>query len=351
MIELNDIPSFSIPSFSSSSFLDEEQQICYLIYASFDIVFALIALYRLICAFVVSCKMRKNTVVVDSTAGDPTTPLVNEDSPSNRRSQVFDLGPKFTFFGLTFLTCIICFALHVLMSFKWFRDDVAEHGIYFQLYSVFQLLTDACMTISFSLVAISCVELFLMVSSESNNSEKLYNQTLGGENEIPERKGFLHFLVRMPYKQQLLTVFVGLISVVIIILVFCVPHTARSDVITAEHIIMSTLVFIAYLSLFIVSIAFSFILKNAHQSLAQKLRFRILVLCLSASCVGVIRYPFDILVATKIFKMTDNPVVFVTLALFFRFVPYGLICILMWPLPKPSYDNLTHNNNDNNNVK
>jgi len=210
--------------------------------------------------------------------------------------------------------------------------DTSDCGIEFEMYTIAQLLTDMGMTISFTFVAITCLDqLVLLINSDNNNSELLYNQTVGNE-----KKGFLHFLLRMPFKQPLLALFIVLIGIVVTILLFVVPPESREAVVTAEHITMSSLVFIAYLTLFIVSIAISVILSNTHSQsvvFVQQLRSRILGLCLTASIVGILRFPFDMCVANGIFVISRSPVLFIGLALIFRFVPYTLISVLMWPLP------------------
>jgi len=307
----------------------------YITYAVFDIVFAFVTLYRFVWTIVVCVRLRKRNQQIFS-PGDDSTPLMQSSSDyqsyRENKPQGFDYMPKLCFYGLTGATCTLCVYLHVVMIFPDQREEVADSsGTMIKQYNIIQLMTDAFMTISYGLVAIAFLDQFIfMFSLQSSSSENAYNQTVG-----TEKKGFCQFLLTMKYKGPILTFFVFLVVFVVIILLVAVPNVSRHVVVLVEHILMSTLVFLAYVILLIVSCAFSVVLKKVHQSqsLALQLRKRILGFCLPAAVVGILRYPFDILVANNWFTLPSSPYAFIISALVFRYVPATLITILMWPLP------------------
>lgn len=231
----------------------------------------------------------------------------------------------------------VCIALHVFLSVRENEVDT-EHVRLYQFFTSAQMSTDVCMAIAYSLVALECVDqVFIMLASSESDSENLYNRTVGTPvEEEQNKKGFLQFLMRMPHKGTLLSLFILLCGAVVVILVFIVPAESMTVVVMTGHLIMSTLVLIAYLTLFVVAIVFSRILKKVDQVIAQMLRRRIVGLCLTASIVGILRYPFDVTVAIGSFTIADSPGWFIATALFMRYVPCTLVCILMWPLPNVS---------------
>ena len=198
-----------------------------------------------------------------------------------------------------------------------------------------QLGTDVSMTITYCCVALTCVDqVIVTLWLTPEGSETVYAEATGSSRESSCGHRFLHFVATMRYRELLLSAFIVLIAVIIIVVMILDKEGDVSLIGETGHIIMSTLVMLANMTLVGVSIIFSHLLRPIlHMPLAARLRRRILALCLTAGIIGVLRFPFDMCVATKTATIPDNPFLMISLAIFLRYTHSTLICILMWPLP------------------